>query len=63
MRLKTTLNHGLNFKCFCIGKSEGLEKEEREKERTFSQKVFPSRIWLLHKRLRAKVTEARLWKR
>ena len=30
---------------------KGLEKEEREKERTFPQKVFPSRIWLLHKRL------------
>ena len=28
-----------------------MEKEEREKERTFPQKVFPSRIWLLHNRL------------
>ena len=31
---------------------KGLEKEEREKERTFPQKVFPARIWLLHNRLR-----------
>lgn len=27
MRLKTILNHGLNFKCFCIGKSEFNEKK------------------------------------
>ena len=29
----------------------GLEKEEREKERTFPQKFFPSRIWLVRNRL------------
>lgn len=28
MRLKTILNHGLNFKCFCIGKSEFNEKKD-----------------------------------
>ena len=28
MRLKTILNSGLNFKCFCIGKSEFNEKKD-----------------------------------
>ena len=28
MRLKTILNYGLNFKCFCIGKSEFNERLE-----------------------------------
>ena len=28
MRLKTILNHGLNFKCFCIGKSEFNDKKD-----------------------------------
>ena len=28
MRLKTILNYGLNFKCFCIGKSEFNEKKD-----------------------------------
>ena len=34
----------------------GLEKEERGKERTFPQKIFPSRIRFLHNR-RIPVTE------
>ena len=28
MRLKTILHHGLNFKCFCIGKSEFNDKKD-----------------------------------
>ena len=28
MRLKTILNYGLKFKCFCIGKSEFNEKKD-----------------------------------